>query len=188
MFDFSFPELMVICVVILVVLGPKRLPGVVRKVGRWVGKARSMAREFREQLESEVNIEELGREAKRHAMQDPPNPPAPADAATMAAAAAATATGAAAADAAPPESSIPAEPDGIEALARSGYPYGMPTDTSHGIADPAVAAAMGEPTDDAYSHAHADGDAPEPWSVEPEPAAAADAAPDAAHSDTDKRA
>ena len=186
MFDFSFQELVVVCVVALVVLGPTRLPGVVRKIGRWVGKARSMAREFREQLESEVNIEELGREAKRHAMQDPPNPAAPADASTMAAAAAAAATGAVA-DAAQPESSVPAEPEGIEALARSGYPYGMPTDTSHGTADPAVAAAMGEPTDDTYSHAHGDGDAPEPWSHDPEPAAEADAAPNAT-ADADKRA
>jgi sec-independent protein translocase protein TatB len=186
MFDFAFSELLVICVVALVVLGPTRLPGVVRKIGRWVGKARSMAREFREQLESEVNIEELGREAKRHAMQDPPNPPAPADASTMAAAAAAAATGTAA-DAAEPGSSVPAEPEGIEAMARSGYPYGMPTDTSHGTADPAVTAAMGEQTDDTYSHAHGDGDAPEPWSHDPQPAAQADAAPDAS-ADADKRA
>jgi sec-independent protein translocase protein TatB len=164
MFDFAFNELLVICVVALVVLGPTRLPGVVRKIGRWVGKARSMAREFREQLENEVNIEELGREAKRHATQDPPPTPAPADAATMAAAAAAAATGAAAdaAQADPAAPATPAEPDGIEALARSGYPYGMPTDTSiSSTADPAVASAMGEESsDDTYSHAHADGDEP----------------------------
>ena len=47
MFDFGFSELLVVFMVALVVLGPTRLPGLVRKVGRWVGKARSMAREFR---------------------------------------------------------------------------------------------------------------------------------------------
>jgi sec-independent protein translocase protein TatB len=185
MFDFGFPELVVICVVALLVLGPTRLPGVVRKIGRWVGKARSMAREFREQLESEVNIEELGRDARRQAKEDPPTPPAPADAPTMAAAAAAAATGAATAAAdgtthADAATTATAEPDGIEAMARSGYPYGMPTDTSSTTADPAVESAMGEQgMDDTYSHAHAPGEAPELWTDEAE-AATADAAPHAA--------
>jgi len=36
------------------VLGPKKLPGAAAQVGRWVGRARAMARQFREQLEQEV--------------------------------------------------------------------------------------------------------------------------------------
>jgi len=77
MFDVSFPELLVIFVVALVVLGPTRLPGLVSKVGRWVGKARTMARQFREQLESEVSLEELNRmtEAQTRAAKNPPPPP-----------------------------------------------------------------------------------------------------------------
>lgn len=54
-FDFSFPELVITFGVALVVLGPKKLPGLVQQIGRWVGRARHMARQFREQLESEVN-------------------------------------------------------------------------------------------------------------------------------------
>ncbi len=54
-FDFSFPELALTFGVALMVLGPKKLPGLVQQVGRWVGRARHMARQFREQLESEVN-------------------------------------------------------------------------------------------------------------------------------------
>lgn len=61
MFEVGFQELALIFGVALVVLGPTRLPGLVTKVGRWVGKARSMAREFRTQLESEINLEELNR-------------------------------------------------------------------------------------------------------------------------------
>ena len=77
MFDVSFPELLVIFVVALVVLGPTRLPGLVSKVGRWVGKARTMARQFREQLENEVSLEELNRmtEAQTKAAKNPPPPP-----------------------------------------------------------------------------------------------------------------
>jgi sec-independent protein translocase protein TatB len=54
-FDFSMAELAIIFGLALVVLGPKKLPGLVQQIGRWVGRARHMARQFREQLESEVN-------------------------------------------------------------------------------------------------------------------------------------
>ncbi|MFO7325579.1 MAG: Sec-independent protein translocase protein TatB [Pseudomonadota bacterium] len=72
MFGLDFLELVVIFIVALVVLGPTRLPGVARKVGRWIGKARAMARDFRQQLESEVTLAELNRmteETTRRAQQ-----------------------------------------------------------------------------------------------------------------------
>lgn len=71
MFDVDFSELLVIFVVALVVLGPRRLPGLVSSLGRWVGKARSMARQFREQLESEIQLDEINRNAP-----SPSRPPA----------------------------------------------------------------------------------------------------------------
>ncbi|WP_170413859.1 Sec-independent protein translocase protein TatB [Ruegeria atlantica] len=46
MFDLGWTELLVIGVVALIVVGPKDLPVLFRNVGRWVGKARGMAREF----------------------------------------------------------------------------------------------------------------------------------------------
>jgi sec-independent protein translocase protein TatB len=58
MFEVGFGELLLICALALVVLGPERLPKVAQQVGRWVGRARSMARQFREQLEEEVSLEE----------------------------------------------------------------------------------------------------------------------------------
>ena len=39
-------------------LGPEKLPRVVSEIGRWVGRARAMARQFREQLEEEVQLEQ----------------------------------------------------------------------------------------------------------------------------------
>ena len=39
-------------------LGPEKLPRVVSEIGRWVGRARVMARQFREQLEEEVQLEQ----------------------------------------------------------------------------------------------------------------------------------
>ena len=49
-------------------LGPEKLPRVVSEVGRWLGRARAMARQFREQLEEEVQLEE----ARKAAPMTPP--------------------------------------------------------------------------------------------------------------------
>ncbi len=46
MFDLGWSELLVIGVVALIVVGPKDLPVLFRNVGRFVGKAKGMAREF----------------------------------------------------------------------------------------------------------------------------------------------
>jgi sec-independent protein translocase protein TatB len=77
MFGVDFGEVLVIFVVALVVLGPTRLPNLVFKVGRWVGKARTMARQFREQLENEINLDELNRmtDVNSKPAKTPPPPP-----------------------------------------------------------------------------------------------------------------
>jgi sec-independent protein translocase protein TatB len=152
MFDFGFSELVVVGVVALVVLGPTRLPGLVRKVGRWVGKARSMAREFRDQLENEVNIEELNRAVKRQVMDEPPpwQPP-----------------GADVGASSPADAAASTPADAPDPFANSGYPYGVVSDTSATTADPSVVPPEPQPGDDTFSHAHAPGATPEPWNPEP---------------------
>src|SRR6478736_572477 len=77
MFGLGTPEVLVVTVVALIVLGPKRLPGLVRQVGKWVGKARVMANQFREQLESEINLEELASMEKQRAATAASTPPPP---------------------------------------------------------------------------------------------------------------
>ncbi len=52
------PELLVIAIIALVVVGPKDLPLMVRRLGRFVGKMRGLAREFQN------SFDELGREAE----------------------------------------------------------------------------------------------------------------------------
>ena len=59
MFDFSFSELLICFVIALVVLGPERLPGLVRTVGRWTGKARVYMRNLTAELERETQVSEL---------------------------------------------------------------------------------------------------------------------------------
>ncbi len=54
MFEVGFSELLLIMGLALLVLGPEKLPKVVGEIGRWMGRARAMARQFREQLEDEA--------------------------------------------------------------------------------------------------------------------------------------
>lgn len=55
MFDVGFWELTLIATLALLVLGPDKLPGVVNSVGRMLGRARSLARGLKVQIEREMN-------------------------------------------------------------------------------------------------------------------------------------
>jgi len=96
MFDIGFSEVLLIFGLALVVLGPDKLPGVARTIGRWAGRARAMARQFRDQLETEADGLKVD-------LNTPPHAAAPAEPAA-ANAAAATAT-------AQPAAELPATPD-----------------------------------------------------------------------------
>ena len=75
MFGIDFSEILVIFGIALVVLGPEKLPRLPRTIGRWVGRARSMARQFREQLEQESDA--LQRATDLRSAADAKPPPAP---------------------------------------------------------------------------------------------------------------
>jgi sec-independent protein translocase protein TatB len=59
MFDIGGSELVVIAVVALIAIGPKELPGVLRMVGQWMGKARKMASEFQGQFNEAMREAEM---------------------------------------------------------------------------------------------------------------------------------
>jgi len=59
MFDIGWSELLVIAVVALIAIGPKELPGVLRMVGQWMGKARKMAAEFQGQFNEAMREAEM---------------------------------------------------------------------------------------------------------------------------------
>lgn len=68
LFDIGWPELLLIGVVALVVIGPKDLPRALRIAGYWVRKARTLSREFQssvEQMIREAELDEMRQELKK---------------------------------------------------------------------------------------------------------------------------
>ena len=59
MFDFSFPELMVVLVVALIVIGPERLPKVARTLGHLWGRAQRYVNGVKADIERDMAVEEF---------------------------------------------------------------------------------------------------------------------------------
>ncbi|MDA4846666.1 Sec-independent protein translocase protein TatB [Hoeflea poritis] len=59
MLDLGWPELLVVALVLILVVGPKDLPGMLRTFGRTTRKLRAMAGEFRSQFDEALKEAEL---------------------------------------------------------------------------------------------------------------------------------
>ncbi len=59
MFDFGFSELLVIGVVMLIVVGPERLPKVARTVGHLLGRLQRYVSDVKSDIQREMQLEEL---------------------------------------------------------------------------------------------------------------------------------
>ncbi|WP_188054726.1 Sec-independent protein translocase protein TatB [Sphingosinithalassobacter sp. CS137] len=70
MFDIAPTELMLVAIVALIIIGPKDLPKAMRFVGHWVGKARSVARQFRSGFDAMVREAELAEMEKKWAEEN----------------------------------------------------------------------------------------------------------------------
>lgn len=75
MFDlFSWSHILILLTVALVVVGPKDLPRLMNMAGKWVGKARSMANEFKKSFDDmarQSELDELRAEIERLKVDDP---------------------------------------------------------------------------------------------------------------------
>lgn len=65
MFGVDSTEFIVVAVVALLVIGPKDLPVVLRKLGGWVARARGVARHFRSGLDTMIRESELDEMEKK---------------------------------------------------------------------------------------------------------------------------
>lgn len=59
MFDIGWTEILVVAVVAIIVVGPKDLPGMLRSLGRYAGKIKRTAGEFRAQFDEAIQDTEL---------------------------------------------------------------------------------------------------------------------------------
>jgi sec-independent protein translocase protein TatB len=63
----GFQEMVLIAIVAIVIVGPKDLPLMLRKFGKWVNRMRSMARDFQssfEELARQAELDELRKEVE----------------------------------------------------------------------------------------------------------------------------
>ena len=74
MFDLGWSELLIIVVVALIVIGPKDLPIAIRAVGKWVNKAKGLARDFQDsmaELAKEAELDKVKQEIDAFTRFDP---------------------------------------------------------------------------------------------------------------------
>lgn len=65
MFDIGFWELLLIAVVALVVVGPERLPKLVRVCGLWLGRANASLQAVKNDIAKELRAEEIKQAFKK---------------------------------------------------------------------------------------------------------------------------
>ncbi len=59
MFDIGFPELVMISIVALLVIGPEKLPETVRTISLWVGRIQRSFANIRREIENEIGADEI---------------------------------------------------------------------------------------------------------------------------------
>jgi len=69
-FDIGFSELVLIFIVGLLVLGPERLPGVIKTGSLWLAKLRRSFNDVRSEIEREIGYDEIKREIHNQAVLD----------------------------------------------------------------------------------------------------------------------
>ena len=62
MFDVGFPEFFLAAVIMLLVLGPERLPAALRTLGLWVGRLRRSYYNVKTEIEREIGMDEVRRQ------------------------------------------------------------------------------------------------------------------------------
>jgi len=59
MFDIGFWEILVIALVALIVVGPERLPNLIRVTGLWIGRAQASLHAIKTDISRELRAQEL---------------------------------------------------------------------------------------------------------------------------------
>ncbi|MEM7220327.1 MAG: Sec-independent protein translocase protein TatB [Pseudomonadota bacterium] len=70
MFEIGFPELLIISVVTLLVLGPERLPEALRTTGLWFGRMRRSFNAVKNEIDREIGMDEVRRQLHNEAIME----------------------------------------------------------------------------------------------------------------------
>lgn len=70
MFDIGFPELLLVAIVGLLVIGPERLPEALRTLGLWLGRMRRSFTTVKADIEREIGMDEVRRQLHNEAVMD----------------------------------------------------------------------------------------------------------------------
>ena len=62
MFDIGPSEILLICAIALIVVGPERLPGAVKTAGMWIGRFRRSFYKIKSEIERVLNADEIKRQ------------------------------------------------------------------------------------------------------------------------------
>jgi sec-independent protein translocase protein TatB len=68
MFEIGFPELVLIAIVGLLVIGPERLPEALRTLGLWLGRLRRNFLSVKTEIEKEIGMDEIRRQLHNEAV------------------------------------------------------------------------------------------------------------------------
>ena len=71
MFDVGFQELVLIALVALLVVGPERLPKLVRTAGYWLGRGRRILGSVKAEIDREIKADELKEILRKQAASNP---------------------------------------------------------------------------------------------------------------------
>tara|TARA_B100000029_G_scaffold319677_1_gene312069 strand:+ start:103 stop:435 length:333 start_codon:yes stop_codon:yes gene_type:complete len=70
MFEIGFPELLLIALVGLIVIGPERLPEALRAMGLWLGRMRRSFTAVKTEIEKEIGMDEVRRQLHNEAVME----------------------------------------------------------------------------------------------------------------------
>ena len=70
MFDIGFPELVLVAIVGLLVIGPERLPEALRTLGLWLGRMRRSFHSVKTEIEKEIGMDEVRKQLHNEAVME----------------------------------------------------------------------------------------------------------------------
>jgi len=64
MFDIGFPELLLVSVIALVVIGPEKLPETIRTLSLWLGRLKRSLATIKSEIEAEIGADDIRRQLR----------------------------------------------------------------------------------------------------------------------------